>query len=66
MAESLAHSDCKLKTLNLSHNYQITDGVKHLAEALLHSDCTLNSLNLSYTDHRVTDKGVKHLAEVHT
>ncbi|XP_078347663.1 uncharacterized protein LOC144632801 isoform X1 [Oculina patagonica] len=63
LCKVLTESDCKLISLNLSFNFQITDaGVKHLAEALMHSNCKLNNLDLSCND-AITDAGVKHLAE---
>ena len=62
LVEALKHGNCKLSSLDLSNNYNITDEtIKFLVEALKHSNCKLSSLNLSANN--ITDESIKFLVE---
>ena len=56
---ALEHSNCKLKSLDLSGNFT-DNAAKDFAAALKHSNCKLESLDLS--EHNFTDNAAKDFA----
>ena len=60
LQQALKHSNCKLKTLDLSNNNFTDNAAKDFAAALEHSNCKLETLDLSFNNF--TDNAAKDFA----